>query len=273
MSSLDSVPFLPELAHLLMNDNSFGSFTQINLVGSIIMMLFVAFYAIPYGKNYQKGKAYLKLEIPDRPAIIIVNICGPIIYILLKLYWPNATLFDIESLLYIAHYIHRGLVYPFFRSTSSKPWPLESFLYFLITNVCESILLARTQTFSGVNRPIYVKILLAILFIAAAVVAAIHDYKICALRTTGNTGYKIPSGLLFKWVSGPNYLFEIIQWAVYCFFLGGSLSTISFGLWLLVNISGRAEATHAWYTTFFKTKYPKDRTAYIPFVKNSRWFL
>ena len=268
-----SIPFIQDLALYLIDDKMYGNFCLINLVLSFVAMVFVAFYAIPYGKNYQRGKSYLKAELPDRFAFILSNIGGPILFVLLKISWPNGNLLNIESFLYIAHYIHRALIYPFFRSKFSKPWPLESFIYYTFANVCEGIIAARAQTFSGIERNIFIKIILAIVIVACAVAAAIHDYRICALRTSTDTGYKIPQGLGFKWVSGPNYSFEILEWAFYCCFMGFNTSTCAFGMWHLVNLSGRAEATHRWYKSFFKSKLPADRTPYIPFIQESKYFL
>ena len=268
-----NLPFIQELAFSLIDDRMYGNFTTANLMFSFLFMVFVAFYSIPYGKNYQRGRSFLKIEIPDRPAFILANIFGPLLFILLKLTWPNGNLLNIESFLYIAHYIHRALIYPFFRSKYSKPWPLESFLYYTITNICEGIIVARAQTFMGINRNIMIQILLALLVIVCAVLAAIHDYRICSLRSSTDTGYKIPQGLCFKWVSGPNYSFEILEWAFYCCFLGANSSMVAFGMWHLVNLTGRAEATHRWYQSFFKSKLPQDRTPYIPFIKDSKFFL
>jgi hypothetical protein len=45
-----------------------------------------------------------------------------------------------------------------------------------------------------------------------AVVQAIVDYRLGALRTQGERGYKMPMRFPFTYVSGPSYLLEILIW-------------------------------------------------------------
>lgn len=67
---------------------------------------------------------------------------------------------------------------------------------------------------------------------------------------------------LFKYVSCPNYLGEIIQWA------GWALLTMSpaglvFLIWTIANLAPRALAHHRWYKETFQD-YPDERKALLP---------
>ena len=270
---MEDIPFLSEIMQSFANENFFGNFVQINLVLSILVMFYVAFFNIPYGKTYSKGKSFLKVEISDRIAFMISHSTGPIFFVLMKLYFPNGDFFSFQSFLFIGHYIHRTLIYPWFRKSHSKKWPIESLIFYTATNFVIGSTAARVQIFGGSKIPLWGELIITCLFICFAIGTAIHDYILCSLRSAGDRGYQIPQGLLFKWVSGPNYLLELLQWVSYAFFMPFNSGTAVFGLWLLVNISARAESNHQWYQNVFKTKYPVDRTAYLPFIKNSRWFL
>jgi hypothetical protein len=238
------------------------------------MMAFVTFKPIPYGKTYTRGSSLLHTELPDRLSVILINLPILIIFVYAQLYFPNGDLFSTPSLLYIGHYVHRSLIYPFFRSTQSKPWPLESFLYFFFINTCLGTIAARGLIFGGIRLPLFIQLPLSIGFVVCAVGAGIHDYKLCLLRKSGDTGYQVPQGLLFKWVSGPNYLLELLQWIFFIWFLPIGFLMMVFGMWLLVNISGRAEWNHDAYTKrLFRNKYPEDRCPYVPFVEKSRWLI
>jgi steroid 5-alpha reductase family enzyme len=174
----------------------------------------------------------------------------------------------------VGHYIHRSLIYPWFRSSFSRKWPLESVIYHAVTNCITSTIAFHGIIFAVGSLHWSIQLLLALGFVGCAVGAGIHDYKLCALRRSGDSGYQVPHGLLFQWVSGPHYLFEVIQWLFFLPFLEYGFPMATFGIYLLVNVTARAESVHDAYTKrLFRNKYPDDRTAYIPFVKNSRWLI
>lgn len=80
----------------------------------------------------------------------------------------------------------------------------------------------------------------------------------------GEKIYRIPTGGLFRWVSSPSYLTELLAWA------GFALCTWSLaGVFIFVisaaNLVPRAIATHAWYRERFP-EYPKERKALIPLI-------
>ena len=268
------IPVLADFLQLCRSGDFFDKFMQLALITSIAMLVFITFKAIPYGKNYTRGTSLLRCEVRDRLAVILANLPGPVIFLYAQLYYPNGDVLSVPSLVYLAHYAHRVLVYPWFRSRQSKPWPLESVIYFAVTNFIVGITFARALIFGGTKHPIWLQLILAGACVCFAICAGIHDYKLCSLRTAGDSGYQIPQGLLFKWVSGPNYLMELLEWTVYLFYLPFGFYMAVTGIWLLVNITGRAEANHDAYTKrLFKSRYPEDRCPYVPFIKNSRYVI
>ncbi|GAM20061.1 hypothetical protein SAMD00019534_032360 [Acytostelium subglobosum LB1] len=85
--------------------------------------------------------------------------------------------------------------------------------------------------------------------------------------SAGKVVYEIPQGGLFNFVSCPHFLSEIV---IYLSLL--SLSNFnSITLWLLIiftslNLIHRSLDTHRWYKQTFKSQYPHQRMAIIPFV-------
>jgi len=80
----------------------------------------------------------------------------------------------------------------------------------------------------------------------------------------GEKIYRIPTEGLFRWVSSPSYLTELVAWA------GFALCTWSLaGVFIFVisaaNLVPRAIATHQWYREKF-SDYPKERRALIPYI-------
>lgn len=103
-----------------------------------------------------------------------------------------------------------------------------------------------------------------VLFIAGFILNLYHDQILLKLRKNKNTGYQIPFGGLFKYVSCPNFLGEIIEWAGFAL-LVWSLPALSFLVWAAVNLIPRAIDHHKWYKQHFED-YPKERKAILPFL-------
>ncbi|NAW45030.1 DUF1295 domain-containing protein, partial [Salmonella sp. gx-f4] len=63
------------------------------------------------------------------------------------------------------------------------------------------------------------------------------------LRKPGETGYKIPTGFLYEYISCPNYFGEIMEWIGYAI-LGWNLPALAFAIFTFANIGPRAIAHH-----------------------------
>ncbi|KAK8895635.1 hypothetical protein M9Y10_024105 [Tritrichomonas musculus] len=172
---------------------------------------------------------------------------------------------SMPSILYLFHYMHRVFVYPWFRSSHSRPWPLESILFFSITNMMSGLVLSWSLFFKYRRLPILVQVILSILFIPLMALSSFHDYYLCSLRQPGESGYRIPKGLCFNWVSCPHYTFELAEWFVFGFFLGGDLG-VRYLFWLIgfLNLSIRASSSTTAYRKMFNLKYHVRKKSFLP---------
>ena len=89
-----------------------------------------------------------------------------------------------------------------------------------------------------------------------------QHHRILASLRKDMLEYTVPMGGLFKYVTCPHYLFEIVAW------LGIALISRHFGTFLvfcfaLAYLSARAMRTLAWYRETF-LDYPADRKAIFP---------
>lgn len=253
------------------NQESFQVFANTSALLAGIMTVLGKFYSFPYGRTYIRGKSVLKVEVPDRIAFILVHSSGLIIFMILFWKCKYTNMLSFPAIIYIIHYAHRVGVYPFSRSLKSKPWPLESVLYYSLVNCITGYTIAFMIIFDYKALALFVKILLTVLVGLSAFCAAVHDYQLSFLRAAGDSGYRIPSGLCFKWVSCPNYEFEMLQWIFYaCYFHLGT-PVISFVLWQFANLSARSKSSHEAYQKIFLSKYPEKRTAMIPFLYEPRF--
>lgn len=101
-----------------------------------------------------------------------------------------------------------------------------------------------------------------ILFVGGFVAHVTADRLLHSLRRPGETGYQIPQGGLFRWVSAPNYLGEIVEWTSWAL-ATWSLAGLSFALWTAANLAPRAMSHHRWYREQFPD-YPPERKALLP---------
>ena len=165
------------------------------------------------------------------------------------------------------HYIHRAFIYPFSRRGSSRQMPLAVISLGLIFNMMNGYLNGRyIFTFSGgytnhwLTDPRFVAG--AALFIAGFAINRRADQILRNLRKPGESGYKIAHCGLYRWVSCPNYLGEIVIWTGWAV-ATWSLPGLAFAIWTVANLAPRARSHHAWYRQHFPD-YPQERKALVP---------
>jgi protein-S-isoprenylcysteine O-methyltransferase Ste14 len=177
------------------------------------------------------------------------------------------TLALILTLAWIGHYLYRALVYPFLLARASHPMPLSVVIMSVVFNMVNAGTNGLWLFFLGTPRtgtisPLFVVGM--VLFVTGFVMHVHADRVLRNLRSPGESGYKIPHGGLFEFVSCPNYLGELIEWSGWAM-AAFSLPALGFALWTFANLVPRAITHHRWYREHF-TDYPASRRALIPFI-------
>jgi 3-oxo-5-alpha-steroid 4-dehydrogenase 1 len=172
---------------------------------------------------------------------------------------------------WILHYFNRTYVYPFRIRATPKKMPLFIMLNAVLFNLVNAGLngyylanLAPVEKYSlsWLSTPHF--IIGAILFVTGMLIKWKADSILINLRKPGETGYKIPRGFLFDYVSSPNLFGEIIEWVGFAL-MAWNLPALSFMIWTFANLVPRAKNHHDWYLKRFPD-YPKDRKAVFPFL-------
>ena len=166
------------------------------------------------------------------------------------------------------HYIHRALIFPFRLKTKGKKMPVIIVGFAIFFNTINGLLNGYwLANFSNeiASKPLFeIRLMTGIvIFLAGFVINQYHDHLLLKLRKD-NRGYQIPYRGLFKYVSCPNYLGEIISWLGF-FVVTLSLPALSFLIWTMVNLIPRALDHHKWYRKEF-SNYPLERKAIIPYI-------
>jgi len=169
--------------------------------------------------------------------------------------------------LWEAHYINRSLIYPSRAWTRGKRLPVLIVVMAIIFNVGNGF---ANGHFLGSIAPVYQTTWLTdprfligtVLFVSGAAVNLKSDSILLRLKNSEKSGYQIPRGGLFKYVSCPNYLGEIIEWTGFAL-AAWSPTALVFAIWTAANLVPRALSHHSWYRTTF-ADYPSDRKALIP---------
>lgn len=169
-------------------------------------------------------------------------------------------------LCFVIHYVNRCFIYPL-RMKGSKPVPVSVMLMALVFCATNGYLQCRTLSrFSIVSLGDWTTPVGLVVWAVGLGMNHHADHILRNLRKPGETGYKIPRGGMFEYVSGANFLGEIVEWIGFAILSGCSLTGLTFAICTACNIGPRAWHHHQWYLTKFKDDYPKTRKALIPFV-------
>jgi len=171
-------------------------------------------------------------------------------------------------MLWQSHYLYRTYVFPL-RLKHPRPMPLLVPLMAVVFNIWNGFLNGAWLFHLGPQRS--TEWLLSapfiagtVLFFAGMFINRQSDRIIMNLRSPGETGYKVPRGGFYRFVTMPSYFGEFVQWLGFAL-ATWSLAGLSFAVFTAANLFPRALANHRWYRETFPD-YPKERRAVIPFI-------
>ncbi len=162
------------------------------------------------------------------------------------------------------HYLHRTFIFPF-RTRSTKPMPLLvaalAFAFNCLNATINSWWIGHLATYSISWLWDSRFIGGTLVFLAGMAINLHSDHILLQLRAPGETGYRIPRGGLFRYVSCPNYLGEVLEWVGFAL-AAWSPAGAAFALYTMANLIPRSLQNHRWYQEQFPD-YPQ-RKAILP---------
>jgi 3-oxo-5-alpha-steroid 4-dehydrogenase 1 len=238
------------------------------VVVAIAVVPYLLLRPAPYGRHGRPGWGPV---LKARLAWVLMEIPSPLLMTAMFLLGDRrANLPALAALaLWLGHYLYRSIVFAFLLPSTSKPMPVVVLGSGACFNVVNAYLNGRWLFTLSPVRPVAwltsAPFLIGVcLFAAGFLTHVLADRELRRLRGQSGGAYVVPQGPLFRLVSCPNYLGEMIEWT------GWAIATLSwpglvFALWTAANLVPRALKHRAWYRATF-ANYPRARKAIIPYV-------
>ncbi len=233
------------------------------LIFAPLVLVLLLKISAPYGRHNRPGWGPLldqKLSwvLMELPAVIL-----PMLFVTVFFDYFGSWRTQVLGL-WLLHYGYRTFVFPLCIRDSKRSFPVVISMMALLFNIMNGYINWYAISVVNLGRDAWtpVAILGALIFLAGWAIHVSSDRIVTSLRGPGRPRYSIPRGGLFRWVSSPQYLGEIIQWCGFAL-LVGTLAGFAFALFTIANLLPRAVANHRWYQQQF-ANYPLERKRLIP---------
>ena len=223
----------------------------------------------PYGRLRNEGATAWTLPSP----IAWLLFESPQVFAFAVTFWLTADMHSpvaiVLFVLWQSHYLHRGILYPLRRNDQGKRFPVMNVVFGFAFNLMNGY--TNGYAVSHAEHLMSSDWFATPWFVVGLVVALVGwlinfqaDSILINLRKDGSTGYKIPFGGFFRYVSAANYFGEILLWCGWAL-MSMTLAGLVFVIFSLANLYPRAIASHRWYRQTFPD-YPRERKAIFPFL-------
>ncbi len=237
----------------------------LGFAGAVFLLLL--FIDAPYGRHLRSGWGP---SVPSKLGWVLMELPSPIFMALAYGFGENAK--QILPLFFLVlfqlHYVHRAVIYPLLARGTGRRMALFTVVAAFIFNSLNGAMCGWAVSQVGSYPVSWLadpRFLVGVgLFVLGAWVNLSADATLRGLRKPGDTGYHIPQGGLYRFVSSPNYLGEIVEWFGFAL-ATWSMAGLAFAVFTLANLAPRARANHRWYKEQFPD-YPEDRRVLFPLL-------
>jgi len=230
-----------------------------------VTLLALLVFPAPYGRHSRRN---MGPSLPSRLGWILMEAPASMVFAVVFLLGSRGP--ELVPLVFLvmwqSHYAYRAFIYSLTLSTSSRRLPLLIAGLGFAFNCCNAFLNGiwigslGTYSITWLADPRFITGTL--MFLAGMFINRVADGVLRRLRSTTGEGYAIPQGSLYRWISCPNYLGEIVMWTGWAV-ATWSTAGLAFALYTAANLLPRAVAHHRWYRRQFPD-YPAHRRALIP---------
>jgi 3-oxo-5-alpha-steroid 4-dehydrogenase 1 len=238
------------------------------LIFSFAAVVFILLFYIsaPYGKFVRDGWGP---AIKSKWAWLIMESPSPV---LMTYFFLTSAQKNLPAIIFISlwllHYIHRTLIYPFTQSGRDKSYPFILVSFALMFNCLNGFIngygVFHIASYNSSWLSSWQFITGSVIFISGFIINKISDEKLRRLRKESPDEYVVPHGWLFELISTPHYFGEIVEWGGWAI-MTWSLPGLAFFVFTFANLLPRGVSSQKWYRIRFP-EYPKKRRAVIPFL-------
>jgi protein-S-isoprenylcysteine O-methyltransferase Ste14 len=227
-----------------------------------IVALALCFVTAPYGRHGRPGwgptmgatAGWIVMEAPAAlalPALFVIGERHDAAAVALLGLWE-------------LHYLHRAFVFPARRHVAGRVMPVAVVAMAIVFNAWNGYLNGRWLFhFAPARGSAWLadpRFLVGAALFLTGLVVNLHSDEI--LRRLRRSGYAVPQGGLFRFVTSPNYLGELVEWCGWAL-ASWSVAGLAFAVFTAANLVPRAWSHHAWCRRTFPD-YPPERRAVIP---------
>jgi 3-oxo-5-alpha-steroid 4-dehydrogenase 1 len=230
------------------------------LAAAAVVFPVLFFVPAPYGRHFRPGwgpalssrVGWMAMEWPSVFLFGLVWIANP------RFGTPMVLAL---GTLWLVHYLQRTFLFSLLLRDSGKR---QSVLTVALANGF-NVLNATGNAAALTDRPFDPAFFGGLLLFGLGFGLNLHsDHVLRSLRAPGESGYRIPRGGGFSYVSAPNYLGEILEWVGFAL-AAQTLAAWAFAAFTFANLAPRALSNHRWYRERFPD-YPRNRRALVPFL-------
>ncbi|KAF4673073.1 3-oxo-5-alpha-steroid 4-dehydrogenase 1 [Perkinsus chesapeaki] len=228
------------------------------LIVSFACVLIIGFFGLTaaYGKMLESGQLSSRVKINPKLGWFIQEFPSfalPLLTIITQ--WPSLTVYQVVMLsMMVAHYFQRSIVYPLLmRSNRRTPVTIvaSAFAFCSINGWLQSMWVVCSLNDEDANK---LNIAVGVgLYLLGFFVNLQSDHILRNLRKNAqeNNQYFIPYGGMFRFVTCPNYLGEMIEWFGYAMASSWGLAPVTFAFTTFANLFPRAIEQRRWYRSKF----------------------
>lgn len=249
----------------LFEAHEWGVWSQFAL--GVCTFIALVFISAPYGRHTRGGWGP---TLPVRAGWVLMEL--PCVLAFAYFFFQGEHSGELVPLILLGfwqlHYLQRTFVFPFLIRVGDRRMPFLIPVLAIAFNMLNAWINATWIGTLGSYGTDWLQdprfIVGALLFVAGWAGNIHSDAVLRGLRKPGETGYKIPRGGLYRFVSAPNYLCEILEWCGWAI-MTWSTAGLAFAFYTFANLAPRAVSNHRWYHEKFDD-YPKERKALLPFI-------